>query len=150
MISFQPRPGLVALLDPQDEHLSRIVWGPQKCGSIFYLRRTERKNGHALTVFIHHAVIGRPLDRRLVVDHINGDGLDNRRCNLRVVGQHENSLNNRRTRGGGLPGSFRHANGHWYSKIVVAGKTIYLGKFFSAEKASAAYWAKLREVRGGK
>lgn len=42
---------------------------------------------------LHRAILGLPAGRNPVVDHINGDKLDNRRANLRVVHQSDNALN---------------------------------------------------------
>lgn len=50
---------------------------------------TSNKN-----IYLHHCIIGHPLNNnRMVVDHINGDKLDNRSENLRIVSRRTNMLN---------------------------------------------------------
>lgn len=76
----------------------------------------------------------------LVVDHINGDGLDNRRINLRVCTQKENVRN--RIHGpisrSGFRGVFGHPSGR-EARIKVNGKSKHLGTFATAEEAALAY-----------
>ena len=46
---------------------------------------------------MHHAILGKP-PQGYVVDHINGNRLDNRRCNLRFVTHQQNAFNTRKHR----------------------------------------------------
>jgi hypothetical protein len=80
-----------------------------------------------------------------VVDHINGDPLDNRKSNLRVCTQAEN-LRNRRKRAKPTSSKFKGVSRHtisrqkpWLAKIKSDGKTIYLGTFETEEQAAEAY-----------
>ncbi len=75
-----------------------------------------------------------------VVDHINGDGLDNRRCNLRVCSQMQNLRNSRiRTDNtSGFKGVSPQCN-RWQASISVSGRPIFLGSYATPEDAAAAY-----------
>lgn len=78
------------------------------------------------------------------VDHINGDGLDNRRRNLRLCGIGENRRNERKrlpqTAGSKFKGvSWDRSRSRWVAKISVAGKTLNLGRFQSELAAAEAY-----------
>jgi hypothetical protein len=79
------------------------------------------------------------------IDHINGDGLDNRIANLRDVNPKENIHNERRARANNkssdLIGAWRTSNNPniWTTKVVLRGKPHYVGNFASAEAAHAAY-----------
>jgi hypothetical protein len=73
-----------------------------------------------------------------VVDHINGNGLDNRRENLRAVTQKENQQNRRVTTGRAKGVHFRESRGYWIARITVNGKIIHLGNFVLEEDAIAA------------
>ena len=58
----------------------------------FYAARASK----SVHIYMHRLIIGlRPNDKRMT-DHINHNGLDNRRCNLRIVTRSENSRNRRR------------------------------------------------------
>lgn len=60
------------------------------------------------------------------IDHISGNGLDNRLENLRDVPRSENAKN---LRGSGLFGLMPRPNGKWQARIQSAGKQVYLGQF---------------------
>jgi hypothetical protein len=51
---------------------------------------------------LHHIVIGQPINRKLEIDHIDTNGLNNQRSNLRIVTHVENQLNNWRRRERGI------------------------------------------------
>jgi hypothetical protein len=88
------------------------------------------------------------------IDHINGDRLDNRWLNLREV-THANNVVNRgvsKTKKSGLPlGVCLKEDGRakrYFAKLKTNGKSYFLGHFYTAEEASAAYQAKARELFG--
>ena len=86
-------------------------------------------------------------------DHINGDKLDNRWCNLRAVTDSENKQNVYRGRGElkytGVK-KIRKVNGHNYrATIRVGGKNKQLGMFDTPEEAALAYNDAIDRYRGG-
>lgn len=88
--------------------------------------------------FLHRLIMAPP--PRLVVDHINGDPLDNRRCNLRVCTQAENLRNGKGHRDSGsmFRGVSKYKNG-WRAQIFVNGKVVYLGTYKTEHEAAIAY-----------
>lgn len=75
------------------------------------------------------------------IDHINGDGLDNRLSNLRVVAHADNNRNQRlhKTNSTGVAGvSWSKCAGKWLARISSEGKTKYLGVFEKFDDAVAA------------
>jgi len=90
-------------------------------------------------VKLHHFV----LDRRVQVDHVNGDGLDNRRRNLRACSDtqnHANALKRRTNMSSRFKGvTFDKSRGKWSAKINPTGKTVNLGRFDTEVKAALAY-----------
>ena len=95
------------LLD--DEDYDRVVaegkWGINKSHQrgVFYVhRRTPRdENGKRKTACLHRFIMDAPKGK--VVDHINGDGRDNRKENLRICTSAENSRNRNRPPRGKVP-----------------------------------------------
>ena len=75
-----------------------------------------------------------------VLDHINGNGLDNRIENLQVVTQSQNMMKQRKPAGcsSGYKGVMRFRD-KWRSRITVNGKTKSLGVYKTEQEAALAY-----------
>lgn len=112
-----------------------------------------RKNGRRM--WIHRVIMERVLDRTLeageVVDHINGNGLDNRRSNLRVATIAQNNMN----RGPGSSNTSGHKGVYWRpdkrkwsAEIVAYGEKRRLGYFNNLEDACEAYREAAKEMHG--
>ena len=87
-----------------------------------------------------HRLIAGATDRNQVVDHINGNGLDNRRSNLRIVTSAENVKNRRvsRSKSNGMPPGMWPYRGKIAVQITNEGKKIFVGYFDCQVKALAA------------
>lgn len=121
---------------------------------------TSEKSGK--WVYAFHRIIGYgtriPLHRILigafpgeVVDHINGDTLDNRLRNLRICTNAENARNSRKRAGSGsqFKGVTRiKGTNRWRAQIMVNGQKRNLGSFRDEESAAKCYDAKARELHG--
>ena len=95
------------------------------------------------TIYMHHLVIGIPTDG-LVVDHINGDGLDNRRVNLRFCTKAENCRNQVKRRKIKTSSRFKGVTwdknrGKWLASITLNRKRHNLGRFTTEREAATAY-----------
>lgn len=100
-----------------------------------YVSATDRKT------LIHRLIMG-VTDANYIVDHINGDTLDNRKSNLRVITRAENNKNMRKHSdntsgytGVGLK------DGLWVASIRMGYKKYYIGGYNSKEHANIAYRA---------
>ena len=132
--------GQVAIVDDADyEWLSQWKWYAAKICNIFYaVRQAKRVNGKQKNIFMHAEIIGRK--EGLEIDHINGNGLDNRRENLRHVTHRENGQNRHDKRSSKYPGVCWHKRDfNWQATIRLNGKAKYLGSFINEEDAFAAY-----------
>jgi hypothetical protein len=85
------------------------------------------------------------------VDHIDGDGANNRLSNLRLATPLQNQMNKRRHRKttAGLKGVARNRHGgKWSARIRVEGRRLTVGSFDTPEEAHAAYVAAARYYYG--
>ena len=89
-----------------------------------------------------------PITENLVIDHIDGDKLNNRIENLREVTRLLNSNNRNFTKRSTLPVGVREHRGKFEAKIKYNRKEFYLGRFDTAEEAGNAYTIKAQELRG--
>ena len=96
------------------------------------------------TTPLHRWIVNCPKDK--VVDHINRNTLDNRKCNLRICTQRENNCNKRNnTKHIGV----RKINNRYYARAVVNGKEISLGAYASLDEAIIGRNNRLLSIEGG-
>jgi hypothetical protein len=74
-----------------------------------------------------------------VVDHRNHNTLDNRKSNLRICTQKDNTRNALGKRGRELPKGVKKANNRFMARICANGKETYLGCFTTVDEAALAY-----------
>ena len=142
--------GYKATVDEFDaERVLRVNWRAARHRNTVYACRRGLGDSEPGTVYLHRFVLDAP--RGLSVDHINGMGLDNRRANLRLATQSQNSANSVRHRDGrsrfkGI--YFDRDTGRWRAEIAFAGRKLRLGRFARDTDAALAYDAKARELFG--
>lgn len=131
--------GKVALIDPIDEHLSVYNWYASEArpGKFYAVRQFKKGNGKFSTTYLHHSIMGFPLKGKQI-DHINGDTLDNRRENLRIVSVRENASNKEANRNGKIIGVHKQKN-RWRAIIWKGGKNHFIGSFLSSSEALTNY-----------
>src|SRR3972149_3436910 len=84
------------LIDIADYPLVKdYTWEAAKRRACFYVQTSVQRPDDSRTCLYLHKIL-LPAEGRLVVDHINGDALDNRRANLRLVTNQQNILNRRK------------------------------------------------------
>ena len=85
--------GKTTLVDDADyEQVVAYDWKTQKAGQTFYGTRLIHIDGKAIRYYLHRHILG-VSDRNLVVDHIDHNGLNNQRHNLRICTNKQNSIN---------------------------------------------------------
>lgn len=107
-------------------------WSAMKSGNTFYAMRTFI-NGKKRSIFLHHCIVGRPLVG--IVDHINGNGLDNRRSNLRFASNSENLRNSYKHRNGHKLGTHIRRRGDRWQAILIGKNWKSLGMFSTKKEA---------------
>lgn len=142
--------GYTAIADTEDmELLSEGNWQARIDGNTVYAQRNERVGGKQKKVQMHRKILG--VKDGEMVDHINGDGLDNRKCNLRVATRSQNNMNTQRNVRGtsGRKGvTWNRACKKWQAQIKVNGKNIYLGLYHTKDEAHMAYAKASDELHG--
>lgn len=135
--------GFVTLTDPDDLDLLR---------SRSWCAVPDKRTVYAQAAIDHrivrlHRVI---LQTDVLVDHINGDGADNRRANLRPATSSQNAANRRRQRPGpsGVVGVRKLRDGTYIAMMSVGRGHVSLGRYSSVEEASAARDIAMRERYG--
>mgnify|MGYP002127160873 FL=1 len=81
-------------------------------------------------------------------DHIDGDGLNNRRANLRLASQAQNGLNRSAKAGKRFKGVYQHKSGRFYAQCAIGGEVFSSPSFVDIETAALAYDAMARRLHG--
>lgn len=128
--------GVVFFIDKDDEWvLKDYCWHVNGGGRI----QSHMRGKNSEITVLHRLIMNCPED--MVVDHINGNPLDNRRCNLRIVTQQQNAMNHkiRLDNTSGTTGvCFNKRNKKWAAHINFNNESIHIGYFDNFEDAVAA------------
>jgi hypothetical protein len=133
-------------LDLLDGHHFYIHMGYARAQeSHTFARQAGRKSRRwiHLSRLVASRMLGRQLDQAEIVDHINGDTLDNRRVNIRVCTNAQNTRNRKTHRNNssghrGVQVSPKCPKRPYYAVIFTGGTRKYLGSFSSLEQAAKA------------
>ena len=124
----------IDLYDKQYNVIAKAIIDTDDIEKVKYIKWRLNCNGYVYnnsntSTFLHRRI----LDCDTLVDHINGNRLDNRKCNLRIAIQSQNQMNVN------YKGVYEH-NNHWIAKIKLHQKQIHLGIFPYKEEALYARW----------
>ena len=128
VINIPLKNGMVAIIDSEDEELiCQHSWYAISSKGAFYAKTGKNTRMHRLILNV--------TDSKLIVDHINGNGLDNRKSNLRIVDAKTNVQNRQRSRAGNrCPGVYKGYK-KWIAQVTVNYEKHNLGKFDSEDDA---------------
>jgi len=136
----------VTIVDDEDMDLIRYRWHVKRESKTSYAARNMPGTYGKVTVRMHREIIERVLNRQLqngeIVDHVNRDGLDNRRANLRICNHAQNLCNTQAptNNSSGYKGvSFKKPTQKWQASIGYNGKKHFLGYYETALEAHEAY-----------
>lgn len=147
MNEIQLTQGKTALVSDEDyELVNQYKWHANNMGGgIYYAFRRDGKT----MLSMHRDLTNAP--NGMEVDHINGNGLDNRRENLRICTHAQNRYNNklRIDSTSGYKGVFWSKDSKkWQAQIQVDRKKIHLGFFSDPIDAARAYDNAAKEHHG--
>ena len=138
--------GYEAIIDAEDVPLvSGHNWYAKVTPHTVYAVRRPSSGA----IYLHRVIL--PLADGLLADHKNGDGLDNRRANLREAtpGQNQYNKGGSRNSVSGVKGvSPCRKTGLWRARIKVDGKELALGSFHTVGEARAAYLSAASALHG--
>ena len=137
----------VALVDDEDfEALNQFRWHVSKSRNTIYAVRNVL-DGEKKTMMRMHCMIL----KRKGIDHIDMNGLNNQKDNLRLCTRSENSMNINKRKQESCTSiykgvAFYKHSGKWTAQIGINGKKIHIGYFASEVEAAKAYNAKAIEL----
>lgn len=139
--------GLFALVDDEDfEYLNQWKWYAARQWNTYYAFRQDYSSGKPKTIRMHREVMGE--DPRNI-DHRDGDGLNNQKCNLRYCTHSQNHQNRKHHRNtSSIYKGVSLTYNKWRAQIMNQGKVAYIGLFYTEEEAALAYDTKAKELFG--
>lgn len=138
-----------AIVDDADyDRLSELDWYVLLADPAHIYARCKRQGKNVL---MHRLILG--TEAGIVVDHIDGNGLNNRRSNLREATHQQNSVNSKKPQTGTATSKYKGVYfyrrlGKWCAQIKVSDAGNYLGLYDTQEAAARAYDAKSLELFG--
>lgn len=148
---IQLRRGEFAKVDDEDfELVSKYKWYANTNGRTKYVKSTIR-NDNVQTIILMHRLVFPGEIKGKQIDHIDGDGLNNQKSNLRICSHSENQMNrkpriNTTSKFKGV--YFKTKEEKWVAIIKLNGKTKWLGRFKIETEAAIAYDRAAKELFG--
>lgn len=131
------------VIDRDDASIARRYrWNAVRISGRYYAISGDR---------LLHRLIMEPIPDGMEVDHIDGDSLNNRRSNLRIVSHAQNNMNKvlQSNNTSGFKGvSWNRNAGKWSASIKKRNRKRHIGLFASREEAARAYDDAARELHG--
>ncbi len=138
--------GFVSLISVEDASLFEDVWYAfvNQAGNIYAARRNKSKK----SLYLHREIL-KP-NGISEVDHVNRNGLDNRRFNIRPASKAQNAANRKKGKGVSLFKGVSLARRPYQMKKPwhATYRSTHLGYFATEEEASAAYMKAARAAFG--
>ena len=149
--------GYEAIIDAADAHLVQdFNWHAQvkpradNSGvNVYAVRNAATAANRRVSIGMHRVIAWTP--ENMETDHIDLNGLNNRRANLRNATRVQNGCNQGmtcRNTSGAKGVTWNRRLGKWQAQIGLRGKTYYLGLYEAVELAAAAYAKKSAELHG--
>ncbi len=145
-----------ALVDDEDfEYLNQFKWFAIKNGHTFYAARSVwlRNELKEIQSLMHREIIHTPKGK--MTAHLDGNGLNNRKYNMRVCSNKENQQNRQTVRGKSkYKGVYLHKQKDrqkvyfYWSAQIKGDKEMHLGSFKTEKEAALAYNKKAKELFG--
>lgn len=148
-IKVQNKPDLTILVDDEDYlRVSEYNWYARysKKSKTYYALRGKNE----ILPFIYmHRFIMNVIDRKIIIDHKNHNGLDNRKENLRICTYSQNSANSCGNRNASsIYKGVTKCKRRWRAQIIYEHKYYHLGLYLSEIEAAKAYNEKAKELHG--
>lgn len=144
--------GYVAVIDDDDAHLVvGFRWVALGVAPHIYAVSYSRVNGRKVATLMHRLLLGPSASE--VCDHIDGNGLNNCRNNIRIASLGQNNMNSlmRRSNKCGVRNVFLDSNGRgekqWRGQVIANGKR--LRKWFRSKEAAEAWVTEMRRIEHG-
>lgn len=139
--------GKFAIVDDEDyEWLNQWKWTLNRCGKDGkYLYAGREANGKQIRM--HRQILGLTKNDPEMADHINHNGLDNRKCNVRICSNQQNQANSKRKN----VGSSKYLGVRWHNNKWAASigkKRSHIGYYKNEIDAAKAYDKKAKELFG--
>jgi len=136
--------GLFALVDDEDfEYLNQFKWHAHKANRTFYALRNSlyKDNKKRHTIQMHRVILGLN-NLEIKCDHIDGNGLNNQRYNLRPSTNAENCKNQKPKKG--FSSKYKgvcwcNIKNKWRANIRINNKQKHIGYFDHEIEAAKAY-----------
>jgi hypothetical protein len=130
--------GMVAMIDDVDVGLvMAFKWYASKTHSGFYARSDKRTGKMKIVTYMHRLIMA--AEDGILVDHRDGNPLNNRRYNLRLATVRQNNFNRRFKAGMSIYQGVVKRGGKWQARISKDGIRYNLGRFKKEKDAAKAY-----------